>query len=173
MERAAKNRERNRLTKQCAAINDGGKFAFLSAGDVDWASVRHKATLPVLLLLLVFGQMSGGLCMTRCESIATMAHSCGMPGMAQGHCPMCKHASANGTSVACSSPGTCSGQACNSVLELLQNRPDNEIEPLVAVVPLDIVSSPILEGDSPVRFRTARSTKSNSSFDPLISSLRI
>lgn len=111
--------------------------------------------------------------MTRCEGMAMMAPLCGMPGMAQGHCPMCKHASANSRSIACSAPGTCSGQICNSVLELLQNRPDNGIDHLVAAVPLDVVTPPLLQGDSPVGFRAARSTKSNSPFDPLTSSLRI
>jgi hypothetical protein len=101
-----------------------------------------------------------------------MAPLSGMPGMAQGQCPMCKHASANGTSVVCSAPGACSGQACYSVLGLLQNR-NIGIKPLVAAVPVAIVTPPLLEGYSPVRFRTTRTTKSNSPFDPLLSNLRI
>jgi hypothetical protein len=135
----------------------------------------YKATLPLLLLLLVIGQMSGELCMARCEGIGTgmMAHACGIPGMAQGHCPMCKHASANGISIASSAPITCSGQACNSVLGLVQNRSDLGFESLVSPVSINILAPPIQGGARAAQFRSAQSTKSILPFDPLISTLRI
>jgi len=133
----------------------------------------YKATLPLLLLLLVAGQMSGGLCMTRCDGMATMARSCGMSGMAQGHCPMCKHASANGISIASSAPITCSGQACNSVLGLVQNRSDLGFESLVSPVSINILAPPIQDRARVSQFRDVRSTKSILPFDPLISTLRI
>ena len=137
--------------------------------------MKYKVTLPVLFLLLVAGQMSAEFCMARCEGMSTrmLAHACGMHGMAQGQCAMCNHASASGTNSAASAPETCSDQICNSVLGLLQNRHDFGIEPSVAAIPLDVVIPPVLEGDSSVRFRTARSTQSIPRFDPLISSLRI
>ena len=127
----------------------------------------------MLLLLLVIGQMSGELCMARCEGMAKMAPSCGMPDMAHGHCAMCKHASADGTSSVLSAPKACSGQICNSVLGLLQNRHDSGIATLVAAVSLPFATPAFLEGNIPMRFRAARSPGSIPPFDLLISSLRI
>jgi hypothetical protein len=137
--------------------------------------VIYKATLPLVLLLLVAGQMSAEFCMARCEGMGTgmMTHACGTPGMAQGHCPMCKHASANGISIASSVPITCSGQACNSVLGLVQNRSDLGFESLVSPVSINILAPPIQDRARVSQFREVRSTKSILPFDPLISTLRI
>lgn len=135
----------------------------------------YKATLPMLLLLLVAGQMSAEFCMAQCEGMGTgmMTPSCGMHGMAQGHCPMCKHASANGISIASSAPITCSGQACNSVLGLVQNRSDLRFESLVSPVSINILAPPIQDRARVSQFRDVRSTKSILPFAPLISTLRI
>lgn len=135
----------------------------------------YKATLPLLLLLLVAGQMSAEFCMAQCEGMSTgmMAHTCGMDGMAQGHCPVCKHAQDRRTSNALSVPEICSGQICNSVLRLAQNRPDHGLKVVVTSVSIDLLVSPLQDGARAARFRSARSTKSILPFDPLISTLRI
>jgi hypothetical protein len=135
--------------------------------------VKYKATLPLVLLLLVIGQMSGELCMARCEGIATMAPSCRLPGMAQGHCTLCKHAPDNRTGNTLSAPETCSGQVCNSVLGLVQNRSALGLEPLVSLVSINILAPPIEDAAPAARYRDVRSTKSILPFDPLISTLRI
>jgi hypothetical protein len=137
--------------------------------------VRYKATLPVVLLLLVIGQMSGELCMARCEGMGTglMTHACGMHGMAQIHCALCKHTSDKRASNALSAPETCSGQACNSVLGLVQNRSDLGFESLVSPGSINILAPPIEERARAAQFRDVRSTKSILPFDPLISTLRI
>jgi hypothetical protein len=135
--------------------------------------MMYKATLPVLLLLLVAGQLSADFCMAQCQSMRMTEPACAMHEMADGHCASCKHPYANGTSASLSTPGTCSGQTCNSVLGLFQSRCDDEIKPLFKAVSCDIGTSPILNGTRQVRCRDARSTKSTPSFDPLISSLRI
>ena len=133
--------------------------------------MRYKATLPLLLLLLVIGQMSGELCMARCEGMATMVPSCAMHGMAQGHCALCKYASDKRTSN--SAPETCSGQICNSVLGLVQNRLDHGINIVVAPVTFEILVPLFQDRARAAQFRDARSTKSILPFDPLISTLRI
>jgi hypothetical protein len=135
--------------------------------------VRYKATLPVVLLLLVIGQMSGELCMARCEGMATMALSFGMSGMSQGHCALCKHASDKRTSNALSAPETCSGQICNSTLVLVQDRPVHELKIVVALVPIDILVPLFQDGARAAQCRDARRAKSILPFDPLISTLRI
>jgi hypothetical protein len=137
--------------------------------------VKYKVTLPVLLLLLVAGQMSAEFCMAQCEGMGmgTMEHACGMHAMAQAHCASCKHASANGASGALSARDACSGQICNSALGLVQNPPDHGIKPSVSPVSIDILAPPVLEGTRALHFRDARSSKSILPFDPLISSLRI
>ena len=139
--------------------------------------MKYKATLPLVLLLLVIVQMSGELCMAQCEGMGTgmKTHACGMHGMAQGHCALCKHASANGNgiSIAPSTPITCSGQACNSVLGLVQNRSDLGFESLVSPVSINILAPPIQDRARVSQFRDVRSTKSILPFDPLISTLRI
>ena len=127
----------------------------------------------MVLLLLVIGQMSGELCMARCEGMATMPPSCSMPGMAQGHCALCKDASDNGTSNTLSAPETCSGQVRNSVLGLVQNRPDHGLKVVVAPVSIDILAPQIRDEARAAQFRDARSTKSIPPFDPLIATLRI
>jgi hypothetical protein len=135
--------------------------------------VKYKATLPLLLLLLVAGQMSAEFCMAQCEGMRMTGPACTMHKMANGHCPLCKHTSDNSTSNTLSAPETCSGQVCNSVLGLVQNRSDRGLEPLVSPVLIDILAPPIEDGARAAQFRDARSTKSILPFDPLISTLRI
>jgi hypothetical protein len=135
--------------------------------------MKCKVTLPVLFILLVAGQMSAEFCVAQCQSMRMTEPACAMHEMAHGHCASCKHASANDTSTSLSTLGTCSGQTCNSVLELVQNRPDPEVKPLVVAISFDIYTHPILKGKRHVHFQDARSTKSIPPFDPLISSLRI
>jgi hypothetical protein len=135
--------------------------------------MKYKATLPVLLLLLVAGQMSAELCMAQCQSMRTAEPECAMHEMAHGHCASCKHASANGTSTSLSTLGTCSGQNCNGALALVQIRPDSEIKPLVVAKSFDIPTPPVIRATRPVYLRIARSTRSIPPFDPLISILRI
>ena len=127
----------------------------------------------MVLLLLVIGQMSAEFCMAQCEGMRMTGPACTMHSMANGHCPMCKHASANGISIASSAPITCSGQVCNSVLELVQNRSALGLEPLVSLVSIDILGPPIEDAAPAARYRDVRSTKSILPFDPLISTLRI
>jgi hypothetical protein len=137
-------------------------------------SVRYRATLPLLLLLLVAGQMSAEFCRAQCEGAGMrMEHACAMHVMAHGHCTSCKHASANGAGGTLSAPDSCSGQFCNSVLGLVQNPPDYGIKPSVSPVSINILAPPVLEGTHTWRLRDARSAKSILPFDPLISSLRI
>lgn len=135
--------------------------------------MKPKATLPLLLLLLVFGQISAELCMARCESMATMAPSCRTQRMAQDHCAMCNHASAVVAGSVLLAQDTGSGKLCNSVLGLLPNRTEKGMQPWVAAVSSVLVTLPALEDIRPVRYRTTRSTESTPQFDPLISSLRI
>jgi hypothetical protein len=135
--------------------------------------VKYKATLPLVLLLLVIGQMSGELCMARCEGMATMTPSCGMHGTAQGHCALCKHASDKRTSNALSAPETCSGQICNSVLGLVQDPLDHGIRIVVAPVTIEILVPRFQDRAPAARYRDVRSTESILPFDPLISTLRI
>lgn len=137
--------------------------------------MKHKATLPLLLLLLVAGQMSAEFCMAQCEGMSTgmMAHACGMHGMAHAHCAWCKHASDKRASNTLSAHETCSGQACNSVLGLVQNRSDLGFESLVSPVSINILAPPIQDGARAAQFRDVRSTKSILPFDPLMSTLRI
>lgn len=131
--------------------------------------------MPLLLLLLVAGQLSAEFCMAQCEgmSMRMMAHACDMHGMAQGRCESCKYVSVNGPRGTISALETCSGQICNSVLGLVQNRPNYGFKPLVALVSVEALAPPVLEGMRPLRFKDSRSTKSIPPFDPLISSLRI
>jgi hypothetical protein len=137
--------------------------------------VKYKATLPVLLLLLVAGQISAEFCRAQCAGMGMrmMEHACSMHGMAHAHCASCKHASAIGASGALSTLDACSGQICNSVLGLVQNPPDHGIKPSVSPVSIDILAPPVLEGTRTFHFRDARSTKFILPFDPLITSLRI
>jgi len=137
--------------------------------------VKYKATLPVVLLLLVIGQMSGELCMAQCEGMGTgmMTHPCGMHGMAQSHCALCKHSSDKRASNTLSVHENCSGLACNSVLGLVQNRSDLGFESLVSPVSINVLAPPIRDGARAAQFRDVRSTKSILPFDPLISTLRI
>jgi hypothetical protein len=129
--------------------------------------------MPLLLLLLIGGQMSAEFCRAQCEGRMLTAHACGMHGMAHAHCASCKHASANSTNASLSTPKTCSGQTCNSILELVQVRTDPEVRPLVVAVSFDILAPSVLEDTHPARFRNGRSTRSIPPFDPLISGLRI
>jgi hypothetical protein len=78
------------------------------------------------------------------------------------------HASDGGPSNTLSVSETCSGQICNGVLGLALNRPDREMESLVA--PLCI--APVRECARSLRFIDARSTRYVLAFDLLISSLR-
>jgi hypothetical protein len=135
--------------------------------------MRQKVTLPVLLLLLVVGQMSAEFCRAQCEGMKVTGSACTMHGMAHGLCASCKHASANDASGTLSALDTCSGQICSSVLGLVQNRPDREIELLVALVSIDILAPPVREGARSLRFIDARSTTYVLPFDPMISGLRI
>jgi hypothetical protein len=120
--------------------------------------------LPVLLLLLVIGQMSAEICRARCEAMPCMAHC---------HDASCRHASANFTRATLLASETCSGQICRNPLWLPQNRPDHESMLSITSVPFNVPVPEVLEGEHPVRFRTGRSTESIPPFDPLISSLRI
>jgi len=149
-----------------------GTFARLPAAGINSSSMRRKLTLPLLLLLLVAGQLSAELCMAQCQSTRITEPACAMHAMAHGHCASCKHAFANGTNASFSTMGTCSDQTCSSVLDLAQSRPDN-IRPVVSARSFDILRAPVLEDTHSVRSRDARSTRSISPFDPLISSLRI
>lgn len=137
--------------------------------------MRRKATFPAILLLflLVAGQMSAELCRAQCEGMAMTEPVCQMHGMAHCHNPSCQHASVDAASTAVSAPETCSGQICQNVLALPQNRLHQEIRTLAAVVSLDIPKPLTRERKPLARFRASRSTKSIPSFDPLISSLRI
>jgi hypothetical protein len=137
--------------------------------------VKHKATLPLLLLLLVVGQMSAEFCMAQCEGMSTgmMAHACGMHGMAQGHCALCKHTSDKRVSNPLSAHETCSGQACKIVLGLVQNRSDLGFGSLVSPISMNIFAPPIQNGTRAAQFRDVRSTTSILPFDPLMSALRI
>jgi hypothetical protein len=135
--------------------------------------MMQKTTLPVLLLLLVAGQMSAEFCMARCEGMRMTEPTCIMHGISHGHCASCKHTSANGASTSLSALDTCFGQICNGVLGLVQKRPDRGIEPLVATVSFDIFALPLREGTRRFRFSNKRSTRYILPFDPLISSLRI
>jgi hypothetical protein len=155
-----------------ASSRRNGAFAFLSAADINSSSMRRKATLPVLLLLLVAGQLSAGFCRAQCEDMRRSGPACAMHEMAHGHCASCKHASA-GTNSCLSTVGTCFGQTCNRVLGLVQNRPEPGTRRLVESVSSDILAPRALEGTHPVRFRDARISRSIPPFDPLISSLRI
>jgi hypothetical protein len=148
-------------------------FASFSASGVNSTWMKLKATLPVLLLLLLAGQMSAELCMAQCEGMRMMSHECGMHHMNNGHCASCKHASVSGTTTILAASETCSGQICNSVLGLPQNRAGQEIKPLVATVFLVHLDLQVPEGESPLQLRTARSTEFIPPFDPLGSSLRI
>jgi hypothetical protein len=135
--------------------------------------VKHKATLPLLLLLLVVGQMSAEFCMAHCEGMRMAEPACTMHGMAQGHCAWCKHASDKRTNNTLSAPESCSGQVCNCVLGLVQNRSDFGLEILVSLVSIDILAPPIRDGARAAQFRDARSDKPILPFDPLTSTLRI
>jgi hypothetical protein len=135
--------------------------------------MSYKAVLPLLLLLLLAGQMSAEFCMAQCEGMRMTEPACTMHGMSHGHCASCKHASANGVSTSLSTLGICCGQTCNSVLGLVQNLADHEIKPLVGTASIDILAPPLLEGTHPVRLRDTRSIRYILLFDPLISSLRI
>jgi hypothetical protein len=137
--------------------------------------VKYKATLPLLLLLVVAGQLSAVFCIAQCEGMSTrmMAHACGMHGMAQGHyCASCKHSSVNDASGNLSAVD-CSGQICNSVLGLVQKNPDHGFKPLVAQVSIDAIAPPVLGGMRPLDFKNSRCARSIPPFDPLISSLRV
>jgi hypothetical protein len=93
--------------------------------------------------------------------------------MAPGQCALCKHALANGASSIVSVPENCSGQICENVLGLQQDRADQELRPFAAAVSLDVHSQLGLERTIPVRFRATRSTHPIPPFDALISTLRI
>src|ERR1035438_8584999 len=127
--------------------------------------MMYKATLPVLLLLLVAGQMSAEFCMARCESMRMTQPACTMHGMAHGDCASCSHASAMSAGGAFSVPETCSGHTCNSVLGLLQNRPDQRIRPLV-VAAFDVAVRPALEDGRPAHFSATRTTEFSPPFAP-------
>lgn len=136
--------------------------------------MKHKATLPLLILLLVAGQLCAELCMAQCLGMRMMEPACVMHEMSHGHCAMCEHASANHSSNTLSAPETCSSQICSSVLDLPQTRIDHEIKPLGSPVSVDILAASIHERALAVHLRDPRSTKSiPPPFDPLISSLRI
>jgi len=166
--------ETGETSEEVSATNwPRGILAFLSGTSVDSASMRHKATLPLLLLLLVAGQMSAEFCMAQCQNMRMSEPACAMHDMTHGHCASCKHASANSTDASLSTPRTCSGQTCNNVLGLLQNRSDLGVKPLISPVSIEILAPPIHEGARASRFRDARNIKSILPFDPLISSLRI
>jgi hypothetical protein len=133
----------------------------------------HKATLPLILLLLVAGQFSAELCMAQCQSVKMTEPECAMHAMAHGHCPSCKHASAKGTNASLSTLGTCLGQTCNSVLGLAQSRPNYEIRLVASAISCETLCVPDLEDTRPLSIGDVRSTRSLTPFDPLISSLRI
>lgn len=135
--------------------------------------MKYKVTLPLLLLLLVAGQMSAEFCMAQCEGMRMTVPACTMHSIASARCAMCKHASDKRTSNTLSAPETCSGQVCNSVLGLVQNHSDLGLVPLVSPVSVYILVPPIQDGARVAQFRDARSTKSILPFDPLISTLRI
>jgi hypothetical protein len=160
-------------SEEVATTIGSGTLAFLSGSGVDSASMRHKATLPLLLLLLVAGQMSAEFCMAQCQNMRMSEPACAMHDMTHGRCASCKHASANSRNASLLTPRTCSGQTCNSVLGLLQNRSDLGVKPLISRVSIEIFAPPIYEGARASRFRDARNIKSILPFDPLISSLRI
>jgi hypothetical protein len=148
-------------------------FALVSAADIDSSSMRHKATLPLLLLLLVAGQLSAEFCMVQCQGMRMTEPACAMHEMARDHCASCKHASASDTSASLSALGTCPGQACNSVLGLALSRPDHEVGLLIPSVSFDVLVPPVLVGMGRMHYRDARSTRSIRPFGPLTPSLRI
>ena len=135
--------------------------------------MKCRIALPLLLLLLLVGQMSAEFCMAQCDGMRMTEPGCAMHGIAHAHCASCKHAYANGAGGALSARGACSGQICNSVLGLVENPPDHGTKPSVSPVSVDILAPPVPEDTRMFHFRDARSTKSILPFDPLISSLRI
>ena len=165
-------REEKHQRKQRAIIG-GGILAYLLGPSVDSASMRRKATLPLLILLLVAGQLSAEFCSAQCQNMRMTESTCAMHEMAHGHCASCKHAFANSRGASLSTPKTCSGKTCPRVLELVKVRTDPEVKPLVAAVSLDILATPALKDAYRALFRDTRSTRSIPPFDPVISSLRI
>ena len=165
--------KRGEASEEVATTIGSGTLAFLSGSGVDSASMRHKATLPLLLLLLVAGQMSAEFCTAQCQNVRMTEPTCAMHEMAHGHCASCKHVFANSRNTSLSTPRTCSGQTCTRTLELVKARTDPEAKPLVAAVSLDALAPRDLGDTHRARFRVARSTRSIPPFDPLISSLRI
>ena len=131
-----------------------------------------KAILPMLLLLLVAGQMSGEVCGARCENMSAVAPIC-VRGMAHGHCPLCDHASANGARERLSTPETCCGQICKVVFGQLESSPDQGRKPLVIAVSIRPTLFTFSEDTRHVRFGIAQHRRPISPFDPLTSTLRI
>ena len=148
-------------------------FVACSAASVDWASVMHKPTLPLLLLMLVVGQISAGLCQARCEGMRMPTQPCGMHGMVQGHCAACNHASVNGANGILAAPEACFGEICNGVFGLVQNRPDAGVKPLSAGASGDLPVAAVMDGARPASIHATRPTGPIPPFDPLISSIRI
>jgi hypothetical protein len=139
---------------QRAAIGSG-ILAYLLGPSVDSALMRHKATLPLLLLLLVAGQMSAEFCAAQCQNMRMAEPTCAMHKMAHSHCASCKHAFADSRNASLSTPRTCSGQTCTRALELVKVRTDPEVKPLVAAISFDVLAPPLLEDTHRARFRDA------------------
>jgi hypothetical protein len=135
--------------------------------------MKCKVTLPLLLLLLIAGQLSAEFCRAQCEGMKQSEPGCAMREMAHGHCALCKHSSADSTINTLSTFETCSGQICNGVLGLAVYRSNYEIRPLAEAGSLDVLVPRILDVMPRARFDGARSTRYIPPFDPLISSLRI
>lgn len=135
----------------------------------------RRATMSVLLLLLVSVQAFAVMCSVRC---ATMGHADtqnSMPGITNCH-GMSNHPAIGAASYAVLAAHGCSSEICQSDLSLLQNRTTQEIGALpLSMVTAVVVSSPAKPFQNTIRLWLGanRCTNSIPPFDPLISSLRI
>jgi len=134
----------------------------------------RKATWSLLLLLLVSVQAFAATCDVRCMTMATMASAPHMSGMANCQGIASQRISAQQVGITLSSSRPCASHICKDDWTFLQNPVEHELG--ISSLPLALPdrAAMLFEIAHPLQFKVNRSPHSiPSSFDPLISSLRV
>ena len=148
-------------------------LAGLLVRGVNSDSVRLKAIVPALLLMLVLGQMWTWDCGVRCNAMQKVSHSCGMKGMA--HCPGEGTQAADSETICASShcDGARTGQVGGNVLEQWQDASSYAGKRSSAALSVGHSLRLASVDSSRSRFSAARSTVATLPLDPLNSILRV
>ncbi|MHB1935449.1 MAG: hypothetical protein ACYCOR_02555 [Acidobacteriaceae bacterium] len=135
--------------------------------------MRPKATLPLLLLLLMTVQAFAAVCDARCAAMSISMSRNSMPGMANCHGMVSVAVAGRQAVAALTSSQLCASQICKSDWTFLRSPVVHELD--ISTLPATVSGSVAIPVQiaCPLQCNTGRSTHSITAHDPLISKLRI